>query len=79
MSSKNNIRVHNNYKEYFDKPIDYDVRGYIYSRKGEPMQVYEYMTPFFLSQKAHRSSLMTASMNMRKSGSAASLISNRKI
>jgi len=31
MASKNNIRVHPNFKEYFDKPIDYDVRGYTYS------------------------------------------------
>jgi hypothetical protein len=28
-ASKNNVEVHNNYKEYFDKPIFYDVRGYI--------------------------------------------------
>lgn len=28
MASKNNIQVHKNYHEYFDKPIDYDVRGY---------------------------------------------------
>jgi hypothetical protein len=29
MGSKNNKRVHNNYKEYFDKPIDFDVKGYL--------------------------------------------------
>ena len=27
-ASKNNVRVHKNYQEYFDRPIDYDVRGY---------------------------------------------------
>lgn len=25
MASKNNLRIHRNFKEYFDKPIDYDV------------------------------------------------------
>jgi hypothetical protein len=29
MGSKNNIKVHNNYRELFGKPIDYDVRGYL--------------------------------------------------
>jgi hypothetical protein len=27
-ASKNNVEVHKNYHEYFDRPIDYDVRGY---------------------------------------------------
>jgi hypothetical protein len=29
MSSKNNVRVHTNFREFFDKPIDYDPRGYL--------------------------------------------------
>jgi len=28
MASKNNQLVHESYREFFDKPIDYDVRGY---------------------------------------------------
>lgn len=28
MASKNNIQVHKNYHEYFDRPIEYDARGY---------------------------------------------------
>ena len=28
-ASKNNIQVHENYKEFFDRPIQYDVRGYL--------------------------------------------------
>jgi hypothetical protein len=28
MQSKNNLRVHNNYHEYFDRPLEYDVKGY---------------------------------------------------
>lgn len=49
MNSKNNIQVHKNYHEYFDKPIDYDVRGYLYSRMDKPMDVYNSITPFYLS------------------------------
>lgn len=40
MSSKNNLKVHRNNKEFFDRPIDYDARGYIYSNKLEMMEVY---------------------------------------
>lgn len=29
MSSKNNIQVHKNYQEYFDRPLNYDARGYL--------------------------------------------------
>lgn len=28
MQSKNNNRVHKNYREFFDSPIAYDPRGY---------------------------------------------------
>lgn len=28
MASKNNIQAHKNYHEYFDRPIEYDARGY---------------------------------------------------
>ncbi len=45
MASKNNIKVHTNYMEYFDRPIDYDVRGYTYSHKQRPFKVYEGQTP----------------------------------
>jgi hypothetical protein len=27
-ASTNNIQVHQNYKEYFDKPINYSIKGY---------------------------------------------------
>lgn len=33
--------VHRDYKEFFDKPIDYDVRGYNYTMRPAPMMVYE--------------------------------------
>ena len=39
--SKNNMKVHTDYKEFFDRPIDYDVRGYNYTMKPKPMMVYE--------------------------------------
>lgn len=28
MASKNNVRVHDNFREYFDRPIIYDPKGY---------------------------------------------------
>lgn len=28
LASKNNIQCHKNYAEYFDAPVEYDVRGY---------------------------------------------------
>ena len=40
-SSKNNMRVYSDYKEYFDRPIDYDVRGYNFTLRPLPMMVYE--------------------------------------
>ena len=40
-SSKNNLKVHNDYKEFFDRPIEYDVRGYNYTIRPGPMMVYE--------------------------------------
>jgi len=49
MSSKNNIQVHRNYQEFFDRPINYDVKGYLYSQKMEPMIVYNENTPFYKS------------------------------
>ena len=45
MASKNNKQVHINYKEYFDKPFDYDVRGYTYSQTIDPMKIYDSQTP----------------------------------
>eukprot|EP00347_Sterkiella_histriomuscorum_P008727 403343983 len=59
MASKNNIQVHKNYQEYFDKPIEYDARGYAYSRKQEPLRVYDPKTPimrspFYMSTKRKR-------------------------
>lgn len=33
--------MHNDYKEFFDRPIDYDVRGYNYTMRPNPMMVYE--------------------------------------
>lgn len=39
--SKNNMNVHSDYKEFFDKPIDYDVRGYNYTMRPKAMMVYE--------------------------------------
>ena len=40
-ASKNNQKVFSNYKEFFDTPIDYDVRGYNLTMKPAPMMVYE--------------------------------------
>ncbi|CAI2368408.1 unnamed protein product [Moneuplotes crassus] len=40
-NSKNNQKVFNDYKEFFDKPIDYDVRGYNFTIRPAPMMVYE--------------------------------------
>ena len=28
MASKNNDKLHRNYHEYFDRPVEYDVSGY---------------------------------------------------
>ena len=52
MASKNNIKVHSNYQEYFDRPIDYDVRGYSYSQKGKAFKVYEAQTPIVTTLKS---------------------------
>ena len=41
MGSKNNRAVHQSYREYFDRPIQYDVRGYRYSVKPEVMKIYD--------------------------------------
>ena len=41
MGSKNNRAVHNSYREYFDRPIQYDVRGYRYSVRPEVMKIYD--------------------------------------
>ena len=41
MGSKNNGQVHRSYREYFDRPIQYDVRGYQYSVKPDVMRIYE--------------------------------------
>jgi hypothetical protein len=40
-NSKNNMRVFKDYKEFFDRPIDYDVRGYNFTLRPGPMMVYE--------------------------------------
>ncbi|CAI2372885.1 unnamed protein product [Moneuplotes crassus] len=40
-NSKNNNRVFNDYKEFFDKPIHYDARGYHFTPRPAPMMVYE--------------------------------------
>ena len=37
----NNLNLHKDYKEFFDRPIDYDVRGYNYTIRPAPMMVYE--------------------------------------
>lgn len=44
MGAKNNQRVHNNFREFFDKPLGYDQQGY---EKGQPkpMAVYKRLSP----------------------------------
>lgn len=36
-ASKNNLEVHQNFKEYFDRPIKLDPNGYHFSKISEPM------------------------------------------
>ena len=45
MGSKNNIQVHKHYREFFDKPINYDVKGYEYTKIPHELEVYEGITP----------------------------------
>ena len=45
MASKNNDLVHRNFREFFDKPIQYSVEGYTGKMPAAPMQVYHKLSP----------------------------------
>ena len=45
MGSKNNTKVHRHYKEFFDKPVRYDVKGYVHAKVPQEHSVYESITP----------------------------------
>eukprot|EP00347_Sterkiella_histriomuscorum_P017193 403350317 len=66
MHSKNNEKVHTNFREFFDKPIVYDAKGYSGNINFGPMEVYNRLSPkgkqisrktssdFYKSQPAER-------------------------
>ena len=51
MYSKNNEKVHRNYKEFFDKPVMYSQKGYLGSTRPVAMDVYRKHSPLGKQQK----------------------------
>jgi hypothetical protein len=47
MTSKDNDRLHNKFREYFDRPISYSPQGIIAENPKimKPMEVYEKISP----------------------------------